>query len=73
MDRLERRARDGVGELTTTELFSQASRLDIIGLFLAMLELTRQRKINVVQSDETGEIVLRAREPEPEAEEESAE
>lgn len=65
MDRLQRRAEQGKAELSTRELFAQASRMDIIGLFLAMLELTRQRRIEVVQHDDTGEIILRAREPEP--------
>ena len=49
--------------MTTRELFEGASRLQIVGLFLAMLELTRQRKIEVQQDPESGIITLNAREP----------
>lgn len=64
MDRLERRAQStGQKRMTTRELFEGASRLDIVGLFLAMLELTRQRRIEVQQDVETGIITLEAREP----------
>lgn len=63
LDRLERRQRDtGHKTMTTRELFEGASRLDIVGLFLAMLELTRQRKIEVQQDPESGVITLEARE-----------
>ncbi|GAB5495916.1 MAG: segregation/condensation protein A [Phycisphaerales bacterium] len=63
LDRLERRRRDtGHKKMTTRELFEGASRLDIVGLFLAMLELTRQRKIEVQQDPESGIITLEARE-----------
>lgn len=64
MDRLERRAEStGQKRMTTRELFEGASRLDIVGLFLAMLELTRQRRIEVQQDPESGIITLEAREP----------
>ncbi len=64
MDRLERRAQStGQKRMTTRELFEGASRLDIVGLFLAMLELTRQRRIEVQQDPESGIITLEAREP----------
>ncbi|MCA9273759.1 MAG: segregation/condensation protein A [Phycisphaerales bacterium] len=64
LDRLERQAKTtGSKKLTTRELFEGASRLQIVGLFLAMLELTRQRKIEVQQDPESGIITLNAREP----------
>lgn len=64
MDRLSRQTSStGKKTMTTRELFEGASRLDIVGLFLAMLELTRQRKIEVLQDPDTGIITLEAREP----------
>jgi len=64
LDRLARRAEaTGSKTMTTRELFEGASRLEIVGLFLAMLELTRQRKLEVVQDQESGIITLEAREP----------
>lgn len=63
LDRLERRAQStGDRMMTTRELFEGASRIQIVGLFLAMLELTRQRRIKVEQ-DASGVITLRGREP----------
>lgn len=64
LDRLERQARNsGLRAMTTRELFEGASRIQIVGLFLAMLELTRQRKIVVEQDGTSGLITLRGREP----------
>jgi len=64
LDRLERRAKaTGANKMTTRELFEGASRMQIVGLFLAMLELTRQRKIEVEQDAASGVITLRGREP----------
>jgi segregation and condensation protein A len=64
LDRLSRSAETtGSKAMTTRELFEGASRLDIVGLFLAMLELTRQRKIEVQQDPDSGIITLEAREP----------
>ena len=76
LDRLSRRAETtGKKAMTTRELFEGASRYDIVGLFLAMLELTRQRKIQVQQDADTGIITLEARESDEidEAEQESLE
>lgn len=68
LDRLERQGKNTGNKLMTTrQLFEGASRMQIVGLFMAMLELTRQRKIEVEQ-DAAGMITLRAR-----AEEESEE
>ena len=64
LDRLERQGKNtGLKKLTTRELFDGASRLQIVGLFMAMLELTRQRKIEVEQDPESGIITLEARVP----------
>ncbi len=64
LDRLERQGKNtGSKKLTTRELFDGASRLQIVGLFMAMLELTRQRKIEVEQDSESGIITLEARVP----------
>ncbi|MFI4892493.1 MAG: segregation/condensation protein A, partial [Phycisphaerales bacterium JB058] len=61
LDRLERQGKNTGNKLMTTrELFEGASRMQIVGLFMAMLELTRQRKIEVEQ-DAAGMITLRAR------------
>ncbi len=64
LDRLERQAQaSGTNRMTTRELFEGASRMQIVGLFLAMLELTRQRKIEVEQDPTSGLITLRGRNP----------
>ncbi len=59
-DRLER---DGGDEgLTLAQLFiGRGSRSEMIGLFLATLELVRQRRVAVVQSEVAGEIRLQLR------------
>ncbi|NLV73619.1 MAG: segregation/condensation protein A [Chloroflexi bacterium] len=45
-----------------------SSRLEVIVLFLAMLELVKQQRIYVEQKDLFGEITLATREPDPDAE-----
>ena len=57
----DRLARDGGGEqrLTLRQICEgRAQRAEVIGLFLAMLELVRERKVAIVQSDD-GEVALR--------------
>ena len=57
----DRLARDGGPEqrLTLRQICEgRANRAEMIGLFLAMLELVRERKVAVVQDDE-GEVALR--------------
>ena len=62
LDRLERD-----GPITLKGLFTgRASRGEMIGLFLAMLELMRLKKMIVEQSEPTGELVLKLRPPSPE-------
>lgn len=63
LERLGRQAtRTGTARLTFAELFAGASRPEVIGLFLATLELTRQRKIAVEHDAETGMITIERRE-----------
>ncbi len=56
LDRLQRETK-----LTLAGVFEGRSRSEAIGLFLAMLELVRQRKIVVKQGAETGEVELEPR------------
>ena len=65
LDRLGREVSEGSsgGGLTLRELFvGRTSKSEMIGLFLATLELIRQKKITVEQSETLGEIRLRLRE-----------
>jgi len=74
LDRL-RREPEGAGGLSLTAVFAGRTRSEMIGLFLAVLELVRRRAIIVEQESPSGEISLRARpeqagdspEPPPEA------
>ncbi|MEO1585377.1 MAG: segregation/condensation protein A [Planctomycetota bacterium] len=63
LDRLSRTppASSGAASITFRELFSGASRGEIVGLFIATLELTRQRKITVEHDAESGMISIQAR------------
>ncbi|HVT83496.1 MAG TPA: segregation/condensation protein A [Phycisphaerae bacterium] len=66
-DILDRLAREGGGTsgrgLTLQELFvGRTSKSEMIGLFLATLELIRQKKIAVEQTEVLGELRIRARE-----------
>ncbi|MEM9660746.1 MAG: segregation/condensation protein A [Planctomycetota bacterium] len=66
LDRLNRLSGTTGGALpsmTFRELFHGAGRGDIVGLFIATLELTRQRKITVEHDEESGMITIQAREP----------
>jgi segregation and condensation protein A len=50
---------DRSGEIEFAAVFAGRSRGEMIGLFLAMLELVRQRRVIVRQEDEHGRIVLK--------------
>lgn len=67
LDQLRRRAEaslaaqiagTGTAELEFAEIFAGRTRSEMIGLFLAMLELVRQRRIAVRQESTTGTIFL---------------
>ena len=66
LDRLKQLAGssgEALPRMTFRELFQGAGRGDIVGLFIATLELTRQRKITVEHDEESGMITIQAREP----------
>jgi segregation and condensation protein A len=65
VDRLKREADSGKPRMTLRELFTGRTKPEMIGLFLATLELVRRRAVRVRQ-DEAGAIVLEIREPEAE-------
>lgn len=68
LDRLTRLERDGATpRLTFAELFAGAPRSGIIGLFLATLELTRQRRITVEHDQQNGTTVIERRPPSDDA------
>jgi len=72
LDRLTRDAADtanGAAKgLTLQDIFvGRTSKSEMIGLFLATLELIRQKKIMVEQSEMLGEIRIKLREDSPEA------
>lgn len=62
-DILDRLQRDGSsGAMTLQQIFvGRKSRSEMIGLFLATLELVRQKRLRVVQEKEKGEIILELR------------
>jgi len=64
MDRLTREPGTGGTRLTLRAVFTGRTRGEMIGLFLATLELVRQRKVRVVQDESTGEVALEPAEPE---------
>lgn len=66
VDRLKRDAEAGKPRMSLPALFAGRTKPEMIGLFLATLELVRRRAVRVRQ-DEAGLIVLELREPEPEA------
>lgn len=53
-DLLDRLTRTPSHRLTLQHIFEGRTRLEMIGLFLAMLELAKQRKISIEQRDEGG-------------------
>lgn len=62
LDRLQRDAAGGA--MTLAAIFAGRSRGEAIGLFLAMLELVRQRRVRVYQ-DDAGQIQIELDQPEP--------
>jgi segregation and condensation protein A len=65
IDRLERDAPAGSGGMTLGQIFTgRSNRSELIGLFLAVLELVRQRRIRVGQDQLGGEVKLELRPPE---------
>lgn len=58
-DILSRLRTDPAGELSMAGLFSGRRRAEMIGLFMAMLELVRRRALRVRQDSLAGEILLR--------------
>jgi segregation and condensation protein A len=57
----------GGGGLTLRSIFSGRTRGEMIGLFLATLELVRQRKVRVMQDEASGEVALEAGEVDADA------
>jgi segregation and condensation protein A len=57
VDRLKREADSGKSKMTLRELFTGRTKPEMIGLFLATLELVRRRAVRVRQ-DDVGAIVL---------------
>jgi segregation and condensation protein A len=68
LDRLTRETGGPEGkELPLRSIFTGRTRPEMIGLFMAMLELVRQRAIRIRQDGERGEILVRVREAEENA------
>ena len=65
-DLMDRLARAGTGRLTLHDVFEGRPGPQRIGLFLATLELTRLRRVRVLQDDIDSEIELILCEPTPE-------
>lgn len=63
LDRLNRE--EGRKDVEFVRFFSGKTRAEVIGLFMAMLELVRQRKVRVKQDAVDGGIVLGLSEPDP--------
>lgn len=64
IDSLRREADAGRETLTLREVFAGRARGEVLGLFLALLELVRNRRVRVRQDEENGEIVVGLREEE---------
>jgi len=62
VDTLRRGAGEGKETMTLRSLFVGRPRHEMLGLFLALLELVRNRRVSVKQDKESGEIVLGLRE-----------
>jgi segregation and condensation protein A len=69
LDRLQREAQTALAEgqthsLTLRDLFAgRTKKTELIGLFLAVLELMRQKRVMVEQSELLGEVHIRLRDP----------
>ena len=57
-DLLDRMDREETGRITLQRVFTGRRRIEMIGLFLAVLELARNQKVRVVQEDVNDEIAL---------------
>ncbi len=57
-DLLDRLQRAPAGRMTLLEVFEGQDRGDRLGLFLALLELVRLRRLNVLQEDLSGDIKI---------------
>lgn len=66
VDTLRREEAAGRDTVTLRTLFEGRPRHEMLGLFLALLELVRNRRVRVRQERESGEIVLALRPDEPE-------
>ncbi|MBK7405746.1 MAG: segregation/condensation protein A [Phycisphaerales bacterium] len=58
LDRLRRETAEGRASLTLREIFEGRTRGEMLGLFLALLELVRRRAVRVHQEGGLGEIVV---------------
>jgi segregation and condensation protein A len=68
VDLLERRARSGTRPLRLRSLLEGRTRGEIVGMFIALLELVRQRRVKAVAMEAGDDVVLQLLEPEEEAE-----
>lgn len=57
-DLLDRIVREPSGRITLQRIFRGRRRIEMIGLFLAVLELARNQAVRVVQDEEADEIAL---------------
>lgn len=65
VDLLDQLSRCESGGLSLGRVFSQRTKGEAVGLFIAVLELVRDRKLRIRQTEIGGEIELGAPEPEP--------
>jgi len=61
LDRLRREAEGGREAMTLRSIFEGRTRGEMLGLFLALLELVRKRAVRVRQEAIGGEIVVMLR------------
>lgn len=66
-DLIDKLQREDRREMEFVRFFTGRSRGEVIGLFMAMLELVRQRRVRVKQDDVNGGIVLALSEEDPDA------
>lgn len=73
LDRLRRAGTDrrAIDSMTMRDIFANRNRAEVIGLFLAILELVRQRAVRVVIDAQTRDISVALREPDEDAQEQS--
>ncbi|MBS0196041.1 MAG: segregation/condensation protein A [Planctomycetes bacterium] len=67
VSRIRSESPDPNHEITLQSMFERRSRGEMVGLFLALLELVRARRVAVRQDRVEGVIMLRLREPDAEA------